>query len=201
MGHSGTERKSMNRSGKKILRKSTGRRKNSRGFYNNSKTRPNSGIGMHSTRNKEVSNFATLASDILSNDNQDRKLRIAKPPQNLISVSNNHWNQITHNLSQRSRKTSRKVSRQNSQKDMTPHETEEYQSRMEDFTSSVIKDSNGISQPLIIQIIFKLKSLRRISQIPNIRLLASCQILVGRSWPILQSQVRFTSPPITKKGN
>lgn len=58
-------------------------------------SRPTSAINLHSTRNNNVTKFGTLSTDPLTSDRKESRLRIARPPANLISVSNSHWKQIS----------------------------------------------------------------------------------------------------------
>lgn len=72
---------------------------------------------MHSTRNNQVSKFGTLSTEPLTSERKDSRLRIARPPANLISVSNGHWKQISAGAHEGTRKVTKgiDVNSQNSQ--------------------------------------------------------------------------------------
>ena len=125
------------------MRKSTSRKKSSKTFLGNYDNRPRSGLGLHSTRNRHASNFGTLTSDLLKSENREPKLRIARPPQNLISVSNHHWKQITHKLSNKSSLRDNKFSKQNTMKEDSNKEVPSFIDKVGDWNASTPHEISG----------------------------------------------------------
>jgi len=128
------------------LEKNTGRRKSSRKFFNNCNSRPASAVGIHSTRNRQISNFCTVNNELLVSNQKETRLRIAKPPHNLISVSNHHWNQISHNWKNKNAHKEHKTPRKGTQKEDITNETGSFVGKIVDFGSSLVHGTSGKSK-------------------------------------------------------
>jgi hypothetical protein len=77
------------------VRNNTASKKSPRTTISNMNSRPTSAAEMRSTRANQVNKFGTLSTDTIPNEGRESRLRIARPPPNLYSVSNRHWDQLS----------------------------------------------------------------------------------------------------------
>jgi hypothetical protein len=78
-----------------LVRNNTASRKSPRTTTNNMNSRPTSAAEIRSTKANLVYKFGTLSTDTIPNERKKSRLRIARPPPNLYSVSNRHWDQLS----------------------------------------------------------------------------------------------------------